>query len=335
MKQKLLVSCLLAVICVVFASLKKHPVNIKARPVLKTIIIDPGHGGFDPGAVGLISHEADIALAVGLKLGKAVQKEFPDIKIVFTRTTDVMPGNAPTRNDGLRVRANMANEYKGMSSLFISVHCNSTGTRAGGWYAKRIVGYKPKVVYLGKGRKRKRKTVQDPIYESYYVENKTTGTETYIWAADRSDAKSKFVDAEDSGEDVQDSTNILDLNSPEARIRATLYTKYFFTSSYTFAKSIEDEFQQAGRTYRGGVKQRNDKGIWVLQATGMPSVLIETGFITNKGEEEYLNSDDGQQQVVENVMEALKIYKKELEAVKPTNNTLGSTTPVTTTGNNR
>lgn len=336
MMNKLLFFCSLAVMCVLFASLKKHPSDITARPTLKTIIIDPGHGGFDVGAKGLFSHEADVSLSVGLKLGKAIQKEFPDIKIVFTRTTDVMPGNAPTVNEGLRTRANMANEFKGMSSLFISIHCNSSGLKPGGWNAKRISGYRSKTVYMGKGKRRKKRVIQEPLYESYYVENKTTGTETYIWAADRSDAKGKFIDAEDSGEDVQDSTNILDLNSPEAKIRTTLYTKYFFTSSYTFAKNIEDEFIQAGRTYRGGVKQRDNKGIWVLQATGMPSVLIETGFITNKGEEEYLNSEDGQQQIVENIMEALKKYKKELEApTKSTNNTLGSVPAPPATGNNQ
>lgn len=327
MRQKLLVLCISAVACISLISLQKHPVDSKARPVLKTIIVDPGHGGIDPGAKGMITTEADVALGVGLKLGKAIQKEFPDIKIVFTRTTDVLPANATNPNVANRLRAEMANEFKGMTSLYISVHCNSSGQRAGGWNAKRIVGYNPKIVYIGKGRRRKRHVIQDPIYETYFVENKANGTETYIWAADRSEAKARTVDGDESGgEDVQDTTNILDLNSPEARIRATLYTKQFFTSSYTFAKYIEDEFGQAGRTSHGGVKQRNDKGIWVLQATGMPSVLVETGFITNKHEEEYLNSEEGQQQIVENILEALKRYKKDLETPSKSS-TLGTTTP--------
>ena len=335
MRHKLLVLCTLAAMCTLFTSLKKHPVAIYAKPILKTIIIDPGHGGTDPGAHGLFSTEAEVALGVGLKLGKAVQKEFPDIKIVFTRTTDVLPGNLTNAPMANRLRAQMANEYKGMNSLYISIHCNSSGQRAGGWYAKRIVGTRPKIVYTGKGKRRRKTVVHEPIYESYYVENKTTGTETYIWAADRSEEKKKYVGNEEeteTGENVQDTLNVLDLESPEARIRATLYTKTFFNSSYLFAKHIEDEFLQAGRTYRGGVKQRNEKGIWVLQATGMPSVLIETGFITNKQEEEYLNSDEGQQQIVENVIEAIKKYKKELEATsKPS--TLGAATPPASTNN--
>jgi N-acetylmuramoyl-L-alanine amidase len=80
---------------------------------------------------------------------------------------------------------------------------------------------------------------------------------------------------------------------------------------------VEDEFKNAGRTSYG-VKQRNYKGIWVLQATGMPSILVETGFITNKEEEEYLNSDEGQDEIVSNNLSALKKYKAEIETSKAT-----------------
>jgi len=60
---------------------------------------------------------------------------------------------------------------------------------------------------------------------------------------------------------------------------------------------VQEEFTKSGRENEG-VLQR-DKGIQVLQATGMPSVLIETGFLTNKEEEEYLNSEKGQDEVVQ------------------------------------
>jgi N-acetylmuramoyl-L-alanine amidase len=308
--KKLFFFLMLSLTLISFVSLTDVPAP--AKPALKTIIIDPGHGGKDQGAQGLKSTEAEVALSVSLLLGKEIQKEFPDIKIVYTRTTDVLPGNASNKDHALKIRANMANEAKG--DLFISVHCNAAGSRPGGWYTKRISGYKTKVVYTGKGKRRQKRTIKEPIYENVYVENKTTGTETYIWAADRSEAKSTFIHTDESGENVEDSLNILDLNSPEARIRAQLYTKFYFRNSYTFAKFVEEEFQKSGRVYRGGVKQRNDKGIWVLQATGMPSVLIEIGFISNKQEEEYLNSDEGQQQVVTNIMDALKRYKHDLES---------------------
>lgn len=304
-----------------FVSYTEHPTSTKAKPILKTIIIDAGHGGKDPGAIGLISTEAQVALAVSIKLGKAIQKEYPDIKIVYTRTTDVLPGNIYNKDQALKIRANMANEARG--DLFVSIHCNAI-RKAGGWYEKRLIGSRPKVVYIGKGKRRKKKMVREPIYESYYVENKTKGTETYVWAADRSGAKSSYISAEESGESVEDSLNILDLNSPEAKIRAQLYTKFYFRNSYTFAKYVEDEFSKSGRVSRGGVMQRNDKGIWVLQATGMPSVLIETGFITNKEEEEYLNSGDGQDEIVSNIMSAFTKYKQELESSKTNTSTVTS-----------
>ncbi|MBS1565127.1 MAG: N-acetylmuramoyl-L-alanine amidase, partial [Bacteroidetes bacterium] len=117
------------------------------------------------------------------------------------------------------------------------------------------------------------------------------------------------------GEQVEDSMNVLDLNSPEAKIKSQLYTKYFFKNSAYLAYLVEEEFKQAGRNSYG-VKQRNNLGIWVLQATGMPSILVETGFITNKAEENYLNSDKGQAEIVNNVLDAFKKYKSELEGNK-------------------
>ena len=53
------------------------------------VVIDAGHGGHDPGAVGKISKEKNINLNVALKLGKQIQKYCPDVKVVYTRTRDV------------------------------------------------------------------------------------------------------------------------------------------------------------------------------------------------------------------------------------------------------
>ncbi len=285
------------------------------KPVLGTIIIDPGHGGADPGASGQISTEADVALAISLKLGKAIEKEFPQIKLVYTRTTDVLPGGGTDVKAALRYRAQLANQSKG--DLYISIHCNAAGVKAGGWNARRIVSYHTKTVYVGKGAKRKKKTVKEPVYETYYVKNTRRGTETYIWAADRVGLKGESINQtqEEGGESIEDSSNVLDLNSPEARIRAQLYEKKYFSKSLQLATFIEDEFATEGRN-SAGVKQRNEKGIWVLQATGMPSVLVETGFITNTEEEQYLNSEEGQDAIVRNILDGLKKYKALLEESK-------------------
>jgi N-acetylmuramoyl-L-alanine amidase len=306
MIKKMLAFFLLAAVGCSFLSFTGHRDN--PRPAkLRTIIIDPGHGGLDPGTKGLISKEKDVALDISLKLGDAIQKEFPDIRIVYTRTTDILPGNAATLKEGLLNRADIANKAKG--DLFICIHCNATRQPAGGYYAKRVIGHKKAIRYV----KKKKKLVTVPIYESYWVKNTRIGTETYIWKADRSTNKSDAINEESEGEeDISDSANLaFDLSSPEGKMRAQLYEKRFFANSALFASLVEDEFQKTGRVSEG-VKQR-DEGIRVLQATGMPSVLIETGFLTNKEEEEYLNSEKGQEEVVTDIIEALKRYKEQVE----------------------
>ena len=69
---------------------------------VQTIIIDPGHGGKDQGAKGAFTTEAKICLSVGLKLGKAIEERFPGVKILYTRTTDVLPGNKRDKNQAFR-----------------------------------------------------------------------------------------------------------------------------------------------------------------------------------------------------------------------------------------
>ena len=148
MMKKLAALLLIPGITCSLFSFNRLPKAPDQKPVLRTIILDAGHGGVDPGASGLISHEADIALDIILKLGKSVQKEFPGLKIVYTRTSDVLPGNIDDIHRSLRIRADMANKAKG--DLFISIHCNSNGMPAGGYYAKRVIGHKRKTVYVGK-----------------------------------------------------------------------------------------------------------------------------------------------------------------------------------------
>ncbi|RYF96434.1 MAG: N-acetylmuramoyl-L-alanine amidase, partial [Chitinophagaceae bacterium] len=245
--------------------------------------------------------------------GKKLEAEFPECKIVYTRTGKALPGNLNDLNAANRLRAEIANEAKG--DLFISIHCNSAGLRAGGWNAKKIVRYKTTKVTTGKGKKKKTRTVKTPVFETYYVKNLVAGTETYIWAADRSGIKSGFITGSESdsvGEHAHDSAiDMPDMNTPEARIRAQLYEKKYFSKSLMLAAFVEEELVAAGRSSRG-VKQRNDKGIWVLQATGMPSILVESGFITNEEEEKLINSEKGQNDVAESIVKALKRYRDAL-----------------------
>jgi N-acetylmuramoyl-L-alanine amidase len=290
---------------------------------VRTIIIDAGHGGFDPGTSGLLSTEKEVTLAISLKLGAAIQEAFPNVKIVFTRTTDVMPGVGfslpPSYTHhkgiaaGLNYRAELANKSRG--DLFICIHADNDGHPAGPFTVHRIVGHK----YVGKGKRRHRVAV----YESYEGKHTRKGTEAFIWKADRGGFKGDAINQRGEGE-VSDSSGeansdsaAFDMSSPEARMRAQLYEKKYFANSALFATLVEDEFTKAGRESEG-VLQR-DEGIRVLQATGMPSVLIETGFLSNEEEEKYLNSEEGQNEVVRNILDALRRYKATLEG-HPINN---------------
>jgi N-acetylmuramoyl-L-alanine amidase len=275
----------------------------KNQKAVRTIIIDAGHGGKDQGAPGLISTEAQICLEISMQLGKEIQKRNSGIKILYTRTTDIIPGNMPDKNKGNRYRADFANSSR--ADLFISIHCNSAGKAPGGWYAKRIVDYNYKTSFTGKGKKKKKVTKKIPVYESYYVDNKVTGTETYIWTAKENSHKTEMVNTEFSGEG--DDEEGVPENDPAINALKLIYIKKYFQNSLKFADLVQDEFKNSGRTNRG-VKQRNEKGIWVLHATGMPSVLVEIGFISNKEEEEYLNSEKGQNEIVEDIANGVDRY---------------------------
>jgi N-acetylmuramoyl-L-alanine amidase len=283
------------------------------RSAIRTIVIDPGHGGFDTGTKGLQIAEKEVALDVAMKLGKLIEEAWPDVKIVYTRTTDIMPGGGSTIASGLNFRADLANRSRG--DIFIALHCDNDGHPAGPFTVHRVVGHK----YVGKGKKRRRV----PIYESYTGHHTRKGTETFIWKAEkagdkvsgisnRSEGEGGETDASsDSAASAQSDSLAFDMNSPEARMRAQLYEKKYFANSALFATLVEDEFAKAGRESEG-VFQR-DVGIRVLQATGMPSVLIEMGFLSNVEEEQYLISEDGQSEVARNIMDALRRYKATLE----------------------
>ncbi|WP_212005799.1 N-acetylmuramoyl-L-alanine amidase [Chitinophaga sp. HK235] len=293
--------------CTFFIQAKNNPVSRKQENPIRTIVIDAGHGGEDPGAKGSYSTEKQVTLAVALKLGKILEDNLPDVKVVYTRKVD--------RFDDPRRKAQIANDAKG--DLFVSIHCNSTGK------IRKVTGYK--TVYRKKG-KRKIAT-QQPVY-GYFASN-AKGTETYIWATSKNNAKMESL--------KQNSVIVLDANSeetkqlmddtdPETFILLNTLRNAYFDQSLRLSTLIEDEFTKVGRISRGA-RQRNEKGIWVLSATAMPSVLVELGFISNPEEEDYLNSANGQQELAMGIFKAIKRYRDELERfTNSRNSSLGEET---------
>jgi N-acetylmuramoyl-L-alanine amidase len=224
---------------------------------IRTIVIDPGHGGHDSGCHGSSAYEKHVALSVSLKLGKLIEDYFPDVKVIFTRKTDVFVE--------LYRRAQIANENQ--ADLFICIHCNSG----------------PKAAY---------------------------GAETFVMGLHKTDdnlsvarRENAVILQEDNYENRYDG---FDPNSPEAHIVFSLYQNAYLYQSLYFAEKLQHEFKHQAKRHNRGVKQA---GFLVLYRTTMPSVLIETGFLTNEEEERYLKSDAGQDQMAFSIMRAFQQYK--------------------------
>ena len=301
------VYCMLSVFCTnVFAQTPKK---------IKTIVVDAGHGGHDTGASGqyensLRSKEKDVTLAISKRVVAELKKQMPDLNIVPTRTTDVYQN--PNE------KARIANENKG--DLFLCIHADSGPLKTG----KRQIGTrtvtKYKVTYTGKGKKRKKKStpykVEEPVFEYFKQPLKATGTSVYIFAAHKTSAKLKAI-MDDVGEfeietNEGDSSYVpIDFSSPGNKTIAQIYAKRYQEKSDLLAALVNDEVDKTGRVALG-VNQRQ-VGIAVLQATNMPAILIETGFINNPEDERYINSADGQQEMAEAITKAVKRYRDQLE----------------------
>lgn len=298
-KKYSLVCCVAVMLCCISATPPGGKL-IYQKSALRTIVIDPGHGGKDEGAHGAYSFEKDIALAVALKLRAELAQEMPDVKIIMTRTTDMYPS--------LYNRANMANAAKG--DLFISIHCNDASPVS----HSELTGYENETYYKGKGSKKKKYTRKVAQYRRWSTPNPARGTETYVWAMHKNEDKALAMrENEDLYLDSSNAKDAADFDpdSPEKRILYSLKTQQYFTRSTNLALTVEEEFKKVGRISREA-KQRQ-VGLWVLQATAMPSILVETGFISNPEEEDYLSGNGGQQEIADVIVSALKRYRYSLD----------------------
>jgi N-acetylmuramoyl-L-alanine amidase len=276
---------------------------------IKRIIIDPGHGGTDPGSNGKYSTEAAVSLAISLKLEEYINQSIPDVEVVLTRRTDIY--------NSVVEKANIANAAKG--DLFICIHTNSANPSRD----REIIGYTNKTYTVKKKGVKRKVTRRVPLYKTTYTPSTAKGTETFIYNVGKSDQKKDMAnEAVDDVVEKLDSVSIKQIKEieeadPTRSMMVSLLTQQFFQRAASLALTIEEEFKAAGRISREA-KQRQ-KGIWVLAAVQMPAVLVETGFISNPEDEDYLNSDDGQNQICEVITKSIIRYKNSLENQKKTN----------------
>ena len=251
---------------------------------IKTIVVDAGHGGHDGATKGIYSREKDIALKVALRLGQAIEENLKDVKVIYTRTSDVF---IP-----LYERIGLANRNK--ADLFISIHCNSMPI-------KRVVsGYRKD----SRGRK-------IPIYKTVQSTS-TKGTETFVSGFGRLDEQDVVMRENESillEKDYKENYDGYDPKDPESIILLSLMKNAFRDQSIKLATFMQDEYVLAGRIDRG-VKEQS---LAVLARAGMPAVLTEIGFVSNPDEEDYMNSDAGQLEIVSNLLKAIQTYKKQAE----------------------
>jgi len=247
----------------------------KFKPIfsVKTVVIDAGHGGKDPGCHGTKYKEKDVALAVALKLGKYIEENMKDVKVVYTRKTDVFLE--------LQQRAEIANKAK--ADLFICIHCNSACYR---------------------DKKLKKDICND---DANGAETYVMGIKNEQGKLDVAKRENSAILLEDNYVQKYDG---FDPNSDESYIIMSMFTDTYLNQSLNFASKLQKQYKtKAGRQDKG-VKRAS---LWVLWRTYMPSVLTEIGFLTNPAEEQFLGSAKGQDYIASCIFRAFREYKDEIE----------------------
>ena len=228
---------------------------------LRTVVLDAGHGGKDRGCAGASAREADVALNLILALGRQIQENLPDVKVIYTRKTDVFIE--------LDERAAIAN--RNHADLFISIHCNAGPSQSHGtevW----TMGLHKTTANLGVAQRENAVILQEKDYKARY--------------------------------------DGFDPRSPQSHILFSLFQSAYITNSLRFAQRVDQQLRTSVNRPSRGVKQA---GFLVLWKSTMPSVLIESGFLTNPAEERYLNEKANQSYIAAGIFRAFREYKRELE----------------------
>lgn len=165
------------------------------------------------------------------------------------------------------------------------------------------------------------------------------GTETFVMGLSRSAANLEVAKKENSvillESNYQEKYNGFDPNKPESLIGMKLLQEEYLNQSIDLASKIETNFVSSNKRYSRGVKQAP---LWVLDASYMPGVLIELGFLSNKAENNYLTSENGKNEMAQAIAKAIVNYKRELQGLAAETNSSTEepqkySTPVVETNN--
>lgn len=153
------------------------------------------------------------------------------------------------------------------------------------------------------------------IHVNHSSSSSAHGSETFVMGTHKNDGNLEVAKRENASvlleDDYESTYEGFDVNSPEGHIIFSFYQYAYLEQSILFASVIEKELGKRKEINRSrGVKQA---GFLVLWKTAMPSVLIETGFMTNSAERGYLKSDSGRSELASSIFNAFQIYKTEVE----------------------
>lgn len=243
---------------------------------LKTVVIDPGHGGKDPGAPGKTSRtsEKHLVLSISKQLGDKIKQAYPDVNVVYTRSTDVFVE--------LKERVNIAKRNK--ADLFISVHCNSNNSSQPYGASVHILGPKSN----------NKKNQKD-----YFAASQSVAQRENSVMLLEDDYKTSYQD--------------FNPESAESVISNSLLWSANYGSSLMLAAEMDQAFRKTPFRESGYTGIHQDI-FYLLWATNMPSVLLELGFISNPSDYKYLSSADGQEKIAQRLFEAFKTYKTNFDA---------------------
>ena len=257
---------LLAVLFTVAAAFNPRPFAVDDEGV-NIIVIDPGHGGKDPGNLGTGRYkdrEKDVSYDVSVLVKNYIEENLPGTKVILTREE-----NEFIELYQRGVIANRAN-----ADLFLSIHCNANDNSS---------AYGTESFVLGMGEKDQRL-------------NKTAQLEN----------AARLL--EDNWESNYEK---LDASNPAAVIALRAYQDAFLEQCISIADEIQRQFEGRVKRRNRGVKQQP---LAVLRGSTMPAVLVELGFLTNPGEEDFLQSARGKELLASAIYRAIKEYKYKRES---------------------
>ena len=280
---------------------------------IKTVVIDAGHGGKDPGAVAKTKlQEKDVVLDVSLQLGKLISASFPKVKVVYTRSTDVFIG--------LSKRAKIANDAG--ADLFISIHANAAGNISAKGFESFVLGLHKSEAALEVAKWENSSILMEEDHEQKYESFDPNDPDAYIALSLRQNA---FLDQSLKLAHLFQKNCVGDLKRPDRGVKQAGFLVLYKTTMPSvlvelgFLSNVEEEKFLASKNGRSSLakelfdafaayKDQNDKVDGTLK-----SDLEDQSKASNTKKNDKVGFSEGNQSVVFRVQVATSKIKLELK----------------------